>query len=42
MLRIVGANYFEKDDGQIKPADLIELDYEKKLKYEYKIKFNGI
>jgi hypothetical protein len=42
MLRIVGANYFEKDDGQIKPADLVELDYEKKLKYEYKIKFNGI
>jgi hypothetical protein len=41
MLRIVGANYFEKEDGQIKPADLIELDYEKKLKYEYKIKFNG-
>jgi hypothetical protein len=42
MLRIVGINYFEKEDGQITPADLIELDYEKKLKYEYKIKFNEI
>jgi hypothetical protein len=42
MLRIVGANYFEKEDGKIKPADLIELDYEKKLKFEYKIKFNGL
>jgi hypothetical protein len=40
MLRMVGANYFEKEDGQISPTDLIELDYEKKLKYEYKIKFN--
>jgi hypothetical protein len=40
MLRIVGVNYFEKEDGQITPTDLIELDYEKKLKYEYKIKFN--
>jgi hypothetical protein len=40
MLRIVGVNYFEKEDGQITPTDLIELDYEKKLKYEFKIKFN--
>jgi hypothetical protein len=40
ILRIVGENYFEKKDGQVKPTDLIELDYEKKLKYEYKIKFN--
>ncbi|MDR1065221.1 MAG: hypothetical protein LBL25_02510, partial [Oscillospiraceae bacterium] len=34
MLRIVGANYFEKEGGQIKPTDLVELDYEKKLRYE--------
>jgi hypothetical protein len=40
MLKMVGENYFEKEDGQVKPTDLIELDYEKKLKYEYKIKFN--
>jgi hypothetical protein len=40
MLRIVGVNYFEKDGGKITPTDLIELDYEKKLKYEYRIRFN--
>jgi hypothetical protein len=39
---MVGVHYFEKDNGQITPADLIELDYEKKLKYEYKIKFNEL
>jgi hypothetical protein len=42
MLRIAGVNYFEKEGGQITPTDLIELDYEKKLKYEFKIKFNEI
>jgi hypothetical protein len=42
MLRMVGAQYFEKDDGRITPADLIELDYEKKLRYEYKINFNAV
>jgi hypothetical protein len=40
MLKEVGINYFEKSEGQIKPADLIELDYYRKLKYEYEIKFN--
>jgi hypothetical protein len=40
MLKDVGLNYFEKKDGQIKPTDLIELDYYRKLKYEYEIKFN--
>jgi hypothetical protein len=40
MLRIVGANYFEKENARINPTDLVELDYEKKLKYEYKIEFN--
>ena len=40
MLKSVGMNYFEKKDGQIKPTDLIELDYYRKLKYEYEIKFN--
>jgi hypothetical protein len=39
MLKDAGLNYFEKDEGQIKPTDLIELDYDRKLKYEYKIKF---
>jgi hypothetical protein len=40
MLKDTGLNYFEKKDGQIKPTDLIELDYYRKLKYEYEIKFN--
>jgi hypothetical protein len=40
MLKDAGLNYFEKKDGQIKPTDLIELDYYRKLKYEYEIKFN--
>jgi hypothetical protein len=40
MLKNAGLNYFEKKDGQIKPNDLVELDYYRKLKYEYEIKFN--
>jgi hypothetical protein len=40
MLKMVGVNYFEKKDWQIKPTDLIELDYYRKLKYEYEIKFD--
>jgi hypothetical protein len=40
MLKDAGINYFEKRAGQIKPSDLIELDYYRKLKYEYEIKFN--
>jgi hypothetical protein len=40
MLKEVGINYFEKKEGQIKPADLIELDYYRKLKYDYEINFN--
>jgi hypothetical protein len=42
MLKTVDLNYFEKKDGQIKPTDLIEMDYYRKLKYEYEIKFNKI
>jgi phosphopantetheinyl transferase (holo-ACP synthase) len=42
MLKDVELNYFEKKDGQIKPTDLIELDYYRKLKYEYQIKFNEL
>jgi hypothetical protein len=40
MLKLVDVNYFEKQDGKIKPTDLVEMDYERKLKYEYKIQFN--
>jgi hypothetical protein len=42
MLKDTGLIYFEKKDGQIKPTDLIELDYYRKLKYEYEIKFNEV
>jgi hypothetical protein len=40
MLQIAEINYFEKKEWQIKPTDLIELDYYRKLKFEYEIKFN--
>jgi hypothetical protein len=40
MLKMAGINYFDKKDGRIKPTDLIELDYYRKLHYEYEIKFN--
>jgi hypothetical protein len=40
MLKMAGVHYFEKKDWQIKPTDLIELDYYRKLKYEYEIKFD--
>jgi hypothetical protein len=42
MLKDAEINYFEKEGGQIKPTDLIELDYDRKLNYEYKIKFVSI
>ncbi|MDR0721255.1 MAG: hypothetical protein LBF75_00485 [Treponema sp.] len=42
MLKLVDLNYFEKKDGDIKPTDLVELDYGRKLNYEYKIQFNAI
>jgi energy-coupling factor transporter transmembrane protein EcfT len=40
MLKNAGLHYFDKKDGTIKPTDLIELDYYRKLRYEYEIKFN--
>jgi hypothetical protein len=42
MLKYAGLHYFEKEGGQIKPTDLIELDYDRKLRREYKITFNEI
>ncbi|MDR0670070.1 MAG: hypothetical protein LBF95_08310 [Treponema sp.] len=41
MLKTADVNYFDRKEGQIKPTDFIELDYDRKLKYEYKIRFNG-
>ncbi len=39
LLEYAGVNYFKKDRNNIKPTDLVELDYYKKLKFEYEIKF---
>ncbi len=33
LLELVGANYFTKSSLETKPADLIELDYERKLEF---------
>ncbi len=38
LLKYARVNYFEKSSDDIKPTDLIELDYERKLSFEYKIK----
>jgi hypothetical protein len=35
MLEYAGINYFEKKSETIKPTDLIELDYYRKLNFEY-------
>jgi hypothetical protein len=42
ILKAANIHYFEKRDGNIKPTDLIELDYHRKLRYEYEIKFNTV
>jgi hypothetical protein len=42
MLKTAGINYFDKKEEQIKPTDFIELDYDRKLKYEYKIRLNMV
>lgn len=34
-------NYFEKNDGQVKPTDLVELDYYRKLQFISEIDFNS-
>jgi hypothetical protein len=41
MLKEAGIHYFEKNEGRIKPTDLVELDYYRKLRYEYEIKFTN-
>ncbi|MCL1905869.1 MAG: hypothetical protein FWG06_02545 [Clostridiales bacterium] len=40
MLKYAGLQYFEKREGRVTPADLVELDYHRKLQYAYEIKFN--
>ncbi|MGQ2375900.1 hypothetical protein [Companilactobacillus zhachilii] len=39
MLKIAGLEFFEKSAGEVRPTDFIELDYYKKLAFEYEIKF---
>ncbi|GHV38513.1 hypothetical protein FACS189490_00580 [Clostridia bacterium] len=40
MLKLSGLAYFTKRAENVKPTDLIELDYYKKLEFAYEIKFN--
>lgn len=40
MLKDVDLAYFDKKDGKVKPTDLIELDYYRKLQFCYEIFFN--
>lgn len=37
LLDFAGAAYFKKNASEIRPTDLIELDYERKLSFEYRI-----
>jgi hypothetical protein len=37
MLEYVGIKYLNKNEYNITPSDLVELDYERKLDYEYRI-----
>ena len=41
LLEIAGLNYFKKEEGQVKPTDFVELDYYRKLRFAYEIKFNS-
>jgi len=40
LFEIADLNYFKKGEGQVKPTDFIELDYYRKLRFAYEIKFN--
>jgi hypothetical protein len=37
MLEFAELSYFSKPDGYVQPTDFIELDYKRKLKYEYEV-----
>ncbi|APX71758.1 hypothetical protein M5C72_01005 [Companilactobacillus allii] len=39
MLKLAGLEFFDKKDGEVRPTDFIELDYYKKLDFEYEITF---
>jgi hypothetical protein len=41
MLELAGLAYFERKSSGVKPTDLIEQDYYRKLSFDYEIKFEG-
>lgn len=41
MLQYAELDYFQKKDGEVKPTDLIELDYQRKLEFDHEIKLNA-
>lgn len=41
MLKHVGLAYFEKRSTEVRPTDLIELDYHRKLDFAYEVKLNS-
>lgn len=40
MLTYGGISYFDKSDGEVKPTDLVEMDYHRKLEFMYEMKLN--
>lgn len=40
MLTYGGVSYFDKSDGEVKPTDLVEMDYHRKLEFMYEMKLN--
>jgi len=41
VLDVAGARYFDKVDTYVKPTDFVELDYQRFLKFERRIRFNN-
>lgn len=41
MLKYAGLQYFERNDGKVKPTDFVELDYYRKLQFAYEIFLNA-
>ncbi len=39
MLKLAGVVYFDKAPGEVRPTDFIELDYYKKVQFDYEITF---
>jgi hypothetical protein len=40
MLKFAGLEYFEKKPAEVKPTDLVELDYYRKLQFVYEMRLN--